>query len=244
MTRMAHQTISGKILYTSRKPGREGEERGREEFTFTKHTDGTRTMRALCEIEEPSPTVMRDITYSLDANDMPTDCFVRLVIGDKFMGAGLFRITEDAVECESFGPSIGRLSQTMPIIGKFDGFGTHPIQGDAYITKKVDKSKGPHTQPLRTFLPSPDHRGATPPMISEVNIYLEYVGDETVTVAAGTFEASHFRFTDPDAGMAGADGAHPDYDVWVTADEDAIFLQGGVGGYMQTWYELVELTRR
>jgi hypothetical protein len=29
----------------------------------------------------------------------------------------------------------------------------------------------------------------------------------------------------------------------VTADEDAIFLQGGVGGYMQTWYELVELRR-
>ncbi|MFT3966022.1 MAG: hypothetical protein QM690_09090, partial [Sphingobium sp.] len=225
MTRMAHQTIQGKILYTSRKPGREGEVRGREQFTFTKHGDGSRTMRALCEIEEPNPTVMRDVTYSLDANDMPTDCFVRLVVGDKFMGAGLFRITPQFVECESFGPSIGRLSQKLPIVGPFDGFGTHPIQGDAYITKKVDKSRGPHLHPLRTFLPSPDHRGATPPMIAEVNIFLEYVGDETVTVAAGTFEASHFRFTDPEAGMATADGAHPDYDVWVTADEDAIFLK-------------------
>jgi hypothetical protein len=38
-------------------------------------------------------------------------------------------------------------------------------------------------------------------------------------------------------------GAHPAYDLWVTADEDAIFVQGGVGGYMQTWYELAELTR-
>ncbi|AOH86845.1 hypothetical protein AWL63_15700 [Sphingomonas panacis] len=238
---MVHKTITGKILYTSKKPGREGHERGREYFTWTKHTDGSRTLRALCEIDEPEPTVLRDITYSLDANDMPTDCFVRLMIGDKFMGAGLFRITPDMVECESFGPLIGRVSQKMPVGGDFDGFGTHPIAGDAYITKKIDKTKGAHDRKFRTFLPSPDHRGATPPLIAETNIYLGYVGDETITVAAGTFEASHYRFTDPHGDMA---GGHPDYDVWVTADDDAIFLQGGVAGYMQTWYELVELERR
>lgn len=241
MTGMVHKTITGKILYTSRKPGREGHERGREYFTWTKHTDGSRTLRALCEIDEPDPTVLRDITYSLDANDMPTDCFVRLMIGDKFMGAGLFRITPESVECESFGPLIGRVSQKMPVGGDFDGFGTHPISGDAYITKKIDKTLGAHDRKFRTFLPSPDHRGATPPLIAETNIYLGYVGEETITVAAGTFEASHYRFTDPHGDMA---GGHPDYDVWVTADEDAIFLKGGVGGYMQTWYELVELTRR
>jgi hypothetical protein len=241
MTGMAHKTINGKILYTSNKPGREGHERGREYFTFTKHGNGSRTLRALCEIDEPAPTVLRDITYSLDGNDMPTDCFVRLMVGDEFMGAGLFRITPEFVECESFGPSIGRVSQKRPIVGEFDGFGTHPISGDAYICKKMDKAKGPHNRKFRTFLPSPDHRGATPPLIDETNLHLAYVGDETVTVQAGTFEASHFRFTDPDATMA---GGHPDYDMWVTADEDAIFLKGGVGGYMQTWYELVELSRR
>ncbi|MFT3968218.1 MAG: hypothetical protein QM690_20295 [Sphingobium sp.] len=115
-------------------------------------------MRALCEIEEPDPTVLRDITYSLDANDKPTDCFVRLTVGDEFMGADFFRITEDFVECESFGPTIGRISQKLPIVGEFDGFGTHPIAGDAYITKKIDKSKGPHGRRFRCFLPSPDHR--------------------------------------------------------------------------------------
>ncbi|WP_019516926.1 hypothetical protein [Sphingomonas sp. Mn802worker] len=238
---MKHTVIMGTILYTSRKPGREGEERGREFFTFTKHTDGSRTMRALCEIEEPEPTVMRDIVYSLDANDMPTDCYVRLMVGDQFMGAGLFRITDTHVECESFGPAIGRVSQKVPFGGDFDGFGTHPIAGDAYITKKMDKTKGPHSRKFRTFLPSPDHRGATPPIIAETNLTLEYVGDETVTVKAGTFDASHYKFTDPEATMA---GGHPDYHVWVTADDDAIFLKGGVDGYMMTWYELVELTRR
>ncbi|MFT3964278.1 MAG: hypothetical protein QM690_00160 [Sphingobium sp.] len=241
---MAHKTIEGKILYTSRKPGREGEVRGREQFIFTKHGNGSRTMRALCEIEEPNPTVLRDITYSLDANASPTDCFVRLTVGDVFMGAGLFRFTEDFVECESFGPSIGRLSQKVPVSGSFDGFGTHPIQGDALLTKKMDKSKGPHRRKFRCFLPSLDHRGATPPQITETSLYLEYVGDETVTVKAGTFAASRFRFTDPDASMATKNGAHPENNMWVTADDDAIFLKGGVEGYMMTWYELDELSWR
>lgn len=239
-----HSTISGKILYTSRKPGREGQERGRESFTFTHHTDGKRTLRALCEIDEPDPTVLRDVTYSLDENDVPMDCFVRLTIGDEFMGSGWFTMTKDAVECESYGPSIGRVSQRIPIVGDYDGFGTHPISGDAYITKKMERSKGPHRRKFRTFLPSPDHRGATPPLLAEANIELEYVGEETVTVKAGTFDCYHYKFTDEKGGMATTDGAHPDYDVWVTADEHAIFVQGGVGGYMQTWYELVELERR
>lgn len=239
-----HTTISGKILYTSKKPGREGEERGREYFSFTRHSDGKRTLRALCEIDEPAPTVLRDVTYSVDENDVPMDCFVRLTVGDEFMGSGWFRMQPEAIECESYGPSVGRISQRMPIVGAYDGFGTHPIAGDAYITKKMDRSRGPHLRAFRTFLPSLDHRGATPPLLAEARIQLEYVGEETVTVAAGTFDCYHYRFTDEQGGMATADGAHPDYHVWVTADDDAIFVQGGVGGYMQTWYELQELTRR
>lgn len=238
---MKHTTISGRILYTSRKPGREGEERGRESFTFTRHGDGSRTLRALCEIEEPDPTVLRDVACSLDANDLPTDCFVRLMVGDQFMGAGLFRIADGFIECESFGPGIGRVSQKVPLNRPFDGFGAHPISCDAYIAKKMDKSKGPHARTFRTLVPSADHRGATPPIIAETSLTLAYVGDEEVTVAAGTFSASHFKFTDPEPSMA---GSHPDYHFWVTADDDAIFLKGGVDGYMMTWYELVELTRR
>jgi hypothetical protein len=240
---MKHRTIRGEILYTSHKPEIYGQVRGREFFTWTHHTDGRRTMRALCEIEEPEPTVLRDITFSLDANDRPTDCFVRLTVGDRFMGAGLFRIGEDFVECESFGPTLGRLSQRVPIDGPFDGFGTHPIAGDAYISKCLDLSKGPHQRQIRAFLPSSDHRGATPPMIAQSRIELEYVGEETVTVTAGTFDCRHYRFTDEKGGMATDKGAHPDYDMWVTADDDAIFVKGGVGGYMKTWYELVKLER-
>lgn len=240
---MKHQTISGKILYVSHKPERMGEERGRERFTITRHTDGAVTIRALCELEDPDPTVLRDIIYSMGPDGRPTDCFVRLTVGDRFMGSGWFRMNEDEIECESYGPSIGRISQRMPANGPYHGFGTHPIIGDAYMTKVLDLSKGPHRMPLRCFLPSIDHRGATPPLIDEANLFLEFAGEETVTVKAGTFDCRHYRFIDDQGGMVSKDGAHPPYEMWVTADENAIFVQGGVGGYMQTWYELVELSR-
>ncbi len=244
---MSHRRVSGRLLYTSNKPEFAGAQRGQEWFTFTHHLDGCVTFRAQCEIWDPKPTVLRDIIYSLDARGLPADCHVRLTVGDAFMGSGWFHFALDdsgsgAIECESYGPSIGRHSQRVQTSGGFDGFGTHPIVGDAYLTRCMDISKGPHRRRIRCFLPSADHRGATPPMIAEVHIDLEYVGDETVTVAAGTFEARHFRFIDESgAGMGG--NQHPVYDMWVTADNDALFLKGGVGGYMQSWYELVELTR-
>ena len=78
-------------------------------------------------------------------------------------------------------------------------------------------------------------------MIAHVKIDAIYIGNEEVTVPAGTFATRRFQFVDP--GDSGMTGAHPPYDVWITDDEDAIFVQGGVGGYMMTWYELVELRR-
>lgn len=237
---MQHRTIGGQITYTSRKPDMLGAARGMEAFTFTHHSDGKTTIRARCEIEEPLPTVHRDIIYSLDEHGRPMDCHVRLVVGDAFMGSGWFRMTGDAIECESYGPEIGRVSQRVEIQGAYDGFGTHPIVADGYLTRCIDVSQGSHSRKLRVFLPSPDHRGATPPLLSEVQIDLAYLGDERVTVPAGTFECRHFCFSDPGA-MGGT--IHPPYDVWVTADDDSVFVRGGVGGYMQTWYELVVLAR-
>lgn len=237
---MRHRTVRGRIRYTSKKPEMLDRERGREWFAFTHHGDGTTTLRAQCEIEEPEPTVLRDVIYSLDKSGRPLDLHVRLTVGDAFMGSGWLRHGDGFVECESYGPSIGRLSQRVDYDGPLDGFGTHPIVGDGYLTRCMDLSKGPHRRTLRVFLPSPDHRGATPPMIAEVKIDLEYRGDERVTVAAGSFDCRRFAFIDEGA-MGGTQ--HPTYEMWVTADDDAVFVQGGVGGYMQTWYELVELQR-
>lgn len=243
---MRHRTVRGRIRYTSKKPELMDQERGREWFAFTHHGDGSVVLRAQCEIEEPAPTVLRDVIFALDPQGRPRNLHVHLTVGDTFMGSGWFNLIHErdggAVECESAGPSIGRLSQRVAFSGALDGFGTHPIVGDGYLTRCMDVAQGPHRRTIRAFVPSPDHRGATPPIAAEVTIDLEYVGDETVTVAAGTFACRRFAFIDAsEGGMGGKQ--HPHYQMWVTADDDAIFVQGGVGGYMQTRYELVDLER-
>jgi hypothetical protein len=241
---MRHRTFSGRIRYTSMKPSMEGHERGREWFAFTHHGDGSTIMRARCEIEEPDPTVLRDVIYHLAPGGIPQHLLVHLTVGDAFMGSGWMRHDADAatITCESYGPSIGRNSEIRPSGGGFDGFGTHPIVGDGYLTRCMDVHRGPHRRAIRVFLPSPDHRGATPPQIAEVQMTLEYVGEEDRTVAAGTFACRHFRYVDDsDVGMGGT--RHPDYDMWVTADDDAVFVYGAIDGYMMNRYELVELTR-
>lgn len=237
---MLHRLVAGTILYTSKKPERFNQKRGIEHFRFTHHADGKCTLRAYCEIEEPEPTVLRDIVYSLDEAGKPMDCHVRLTVGDRFMGSGWFLFTPDCVECESYSPSMGRLSQRFTLDRPINGFGTHPVVADGYLLSLLPWTVGQQRK-LRVLLPSPDHRGATAPLICEVNIDALYVGPETLTVKAGTFAARHFQFLDD--GSAGMATQHPPYDVWITDDADAIMLQGSVQGYMQTWYELVSIER-
>ena len=237
---MKHRTIRGEILYTSKKPERMGEERGRESFIITVHTDGKRTLRAHCEIDDP-PSVLRDVTLSMDADYYPLDCFTRLTLDDRFEGTGWMRLTETQAETESFNVRDGRISQRLDLERRTRWLATHPIAGDGMAFAIFDRSRGPG----KIFYPdmmvtSPDHRGATGPLLFKLGFGLEYVGDEEITVPAGTFNAYHLRYVDT-AGQLPEE--HPRYDVWCTADGDFIFLRGEVGGYMQTFYELTELER-
>jgi hypothetical protein len=237
---MLHRSVVGTILYTSKKPELLDQKRGIEYFRFTHHSDGKVTLRAHCEIEEPSPTVLRDVVYSLDELGHPMDCHIRLTVGDKFMGSGWFRFTDQFAECESYGPTIGRLSQKIALDGPLIGFGTHPVVADGYLLSRLGMEIG-EVRKLNLLLPSPDHRGATPPILAHVSIHVRYIGQVEKTVKAGTFAARHFQFFDD--GTSGMTGAHPPYDVWITDDADGVMLCGGVGGYMQTWYELTSLDR-
>lgn len=237
---MKHRTIRGKILYTSRKPDRMGAERGRESFIITVHGDGKRTLRACCEIDDP-PTVLRDVVLSVDADYFPLDCFTRLTIDDRFEGSGWMRFTESCAETEAFSARDGRIAQRFDLARRVRWLASHPIASDGMGFAIFDRARGPG----KIFFPdmmvtSPDHRGATGPLLFKLGFGLEYLGDEEVAVPAGTFEAHHFRYVDT-AGQLPEE--HPQYDVWCTADEDFVFLRGAVGGYMQTFYELVELER-
>ncbi|MEE4538075.1 MAG: hypothetical protein V2J51_06250 [Erythrobacter sp.] len=240
---MEHRNVTGAIRYSSMKPGCEGEERGREWFNFSHHKDGSVIMSARCEIEEPKPTVLRNITYHIGPDRRPRNLLVHLTLGDQFLGSGWMAYEADAnrILCESHGPNIGRNSESQEA-DEFDAFGSHPVVGDGFTTRLMDVSRGPHKRRLKFYLPSPDHRGATPPQIAYLEMVMEYVGDEHKTVEAGTFACRHYRYVDDsEQGMGGT--RHPDFDMWVTADDDAVLVYGSIDGYMMNRYELTQLTR-
>jgi hypothetical protein len=241
---MPHHTLRGSILYTSAKPERLGHERGREHFSVTRQADGVRVMHAHCEIDD-APNVVRDVVLATDAEGWPLDCSVRLTVGDRWEGTGLMHFGEHAgahhAECHTVNRRDGRVTQRLDLPARVRWLGAHPICGDALALRCYDLTQGPGRQFFpHMMLTSPDHRGATGPMLFRLGFGLEYVGPETVEVAAGRFDALHFRYTDT-AGQLPEE--HPVYDVWCSADGDYVFLKGAVSGYMQTRYELTELRR-
>ncbi len=230
------RSISGTIQYTSNQSHRQGAERGRENFQLDVHRDGSRVLAAHCEIDD-APPVVRDVNLRVDADNLPHECFVRIAVGGQFRGSGWFNFSPTEAQCESNTTVEGRVSQRFPLQSPLLAFGNHAIINDAYAMSLYDLSQGPGKQSFFMLLSSPDHRGATGPMIFPVQLAIEYVGEEEIEVIAGRFKARHFRILD-----VGMPEEHPDYDLWVTADEHYILLRATVTGYMQTAYELSSYT--
>ena len=226
------RSITGSIQYTSNQSHRLGADRGRETFRLDMHKDGSRVLAAHCEIDD-APAVVRDVNLRVDAGNLPRECFVRIAVGGQFRGSGWFTFNANEAQCESSTTVEGRISQRYPLQSPLLAFGNHAIINDAYAMSLYDLSQGPGKQSFFMLLSSPDHRGATGPMIFPVELAIEYVGEEEIHVIAGHFKARHFRILD-----VGMPEEHPDYDLWVTADDHYILLRATVTGYMQTAYEL------
>ncbi|MBH1998933.1 MAG: hypothetical protein I8H96_07300 [Sphingomonadaceae bacterium] len=239
MTRGVKRSITGTILYTSTKPERLGAGRGREHFRIDVHADGCRTIAAHGEIDD-APSVVRDVNLRVDAKLLPQESFVRIAVGGEFRGSAWFRFADDLAECEAFTTVGGRVSQTMKLDRPLPAFGNHAMVNDGFLLSLYDLSQGPGVQVTnRMLLSSPDHRGATGPMLFAIDLAIEFVGRETIKVAAGKFDALHFRLVD----IPGLPLEHPPYDLWCTDDGDYVLLKAIVGGYMQTAYELTAYDR-
>lgn len=234
------QSIDGDIAYTSDAPGREGRERGRESFRMDLHQDGSRVITAHSEIDDPPP-VVRDVSLRLDAANPPVECFVRIAVAGMFRGAGFFTFDGDGAEARALTTLEGRLSQQMQSGEHPPGFGNHALVNDGYLLSLYDLSAGPGLQWIRGLLmSSPDHRGATGPMLFKVDAGIRFHGRDSVTVPAGTFDALHFSYES----VAGLPLEHPPYNLWCTNDGHYVLLRGVVGGYMQTRYELTRLRQK
>ena len=221
---MKHRRISGTIAYI----GDHGGERGREFFDVTVHADGSRTLRATSEMDDTD--ILRDVVYTVDGAWQPVDAYVRLTVRGAFMGAGWFLFTDRQAEGEIFTAETGRMSQRITTDRRTPSFGAHPVVGDALHLGcfRGAKQEGSQTHP-DVLMSSPLPNGASGPMLSPLALTAEYLGEEEITVPAGTFVTDHYRYVLPD---------DPDEHVWVIPEDYTLVRLRW--DRLETTYELVE----
>jgi len=204
---MDHRTYSGRIDYLTNGT----DETGREWFSVTVQNDGARTLRAVCEMDEPK--LMRDVTYSLDGNWRPLDCFVRLMKDGAFMGSAWFRFTDDAIECEADTAEAGRISQRIPVPRRIRIFASHPLITDGWQTTQFEHGRDEAVQTIRPWghsSPLPD--GGSGPLAGVGYKVIEYKGEDEVTVPAGSFACRRYD-------LHSMDPARPPLQTWVHGED-------------------------
>ena len=184
---MEHHSWSGRIDYVHDDRG----ERGREWFTVSTHNDGHRVVRAICEMDDSE--ILRDVTYSMNGFT-PEEAYIRIVIKGQHEGSGWFTFEENEARCEAMINGGGRVSQVMKTPRRAASFGAHPVLCDCLHASLYDLKKGGRQKMTNILNSSHSPDGSTGPMLGEWEFDIELVGEEKITVPAGTFDTLHFRY--------------------------------------------------
>jgi len=191
---MRHRRYSGRVDYLDA----QRKQIGRELFTVTIQTDGVRTLRALCEMDDFR--LLRDCTISVDAEWRPLDAFVRLMMEEKLVGTSWFYFDEHGAACEGYTVGEGRLSQHFTLTERARSFGAHPLHNDSWavIRYRQQNVTGGNALSGMTFSTSFLSNGGSGPLLvpsQPGRAERSYLGHEKTETAAGTFNTEHMRVT-------------------------------------------------
>lgn len=201
----------GRLSYRKKSTG---VERGREDWWLTRNRDGSVTMRSIAMTDDSR--FVRDVVYTRDAGGRPVDSFIRLQVAEQLMGTGYFRVQGDAMRVVTDSLETGHTEQTVKVPIDFFSLITHAVMLDGWLIFNYDRAKG--GEQLRTFYnTSTRWNGTDGPLGRIETCRIKLVGEEELTVPAGTFKATHFTM---DSDLLKV----PTSRLWV-AGEDRILLR-------------------
>jgi hypothetical protein len=180
-----YRTSAGRISY--KYP--DGTERGRETFTSTTHGDGM-VVRAYCEMD--AERLIRDATWTLGPDFAPIDGFVRVLEDGEISGTCAFRVDGAKVHCESITKAYGKISQTYESDAPIVFLGLHPVMADGLIGAARGVDRIGEEVMLNSITCSFSVNGETGMLAHPISIGVRYLGEEDVTVEAGTFGCRHY----------------------------------------------------
>lgn len=214
---------SGRIAYRNAA----GNEIGRERFEIISH-DGGHIMRALCEMDEIG--LLRDVTTALDLDWRPRDGFCRVIKHGKTAVTTWFGVEPGAIAVESIRDGV-RLSQRLPTAYPLLYLGLHPVQGDGMVVQVRGESDPGVFVTIAAITNSISPNGDEELYGMPCSIDVAFIGHETVTIAAGTFEARRFALRWRED--------WPPANLWVRK-EDCVFLLMR-WSLIPNWYELTAI---
>lgn len=164
---------------------------GREWFRINSNPDSSRTLRATCEMDEER--ILRDVVLSVDSDWKPLDSHVRLFADGKFSGSSWFYFSDDAIECEAILADKGRISTRLEVPKCPAVFAAHALACDGWQAGAYNHLDPTVSQPILSSHCSlrPDGGSGPEPGINSKKI--EFLGDETITVPAGTFKTKRYN---------------------------------------------------
>jgi len=203
---------SGRICYRNASG-----ETGREWFEMVRHghgDQGTRTLRAFCEMDDMD--LSRDVTIALNADHAPVDAFVRVIRAGQIIGSTLFQVEADRLTCQGRIIGLGDIHQSIPLSRPLTYLGLHPLVGDALIALARGTSEPGRYQPIACYTNSQSPAGEEGLTAMPVIIDVAYLGEAALDVAAGHYQARGYSLRwKPEWAPA---------QLWVHG-EDALFLK-------------------
>ena len=184
---MAGSTIRGRIAYLDR----QRTETGSEYFSFTRYSDGGRTVRCECHFNDIE--LVRDVTFTLDAQWRPIDAYVCINYRSKALGAGWFRFGGGHVNCDAIDDENLHRHFARAYSGAKPAFGAHPIFNDGLWTALFDMRRPKEVQRLTDCITySKQAVGQESIGIETFDLDLHFLGLEDVVVPAGRFSCRSF----------------------------------------------------
>ncbi|MEH6693398.1 MAG: hypothetical protein V7675_00065 [Hyphomonas sp.] len=157
------------------------------------------------------PPVVRDVSYMLDSNFYPVECYVKIEADRRFAGSGLYSVGKNAVGVTGRNGDGEPVSKTFAIDGPVKSIVSHPVSSDILVSMAADRSKpGVVSRTRGAYLTSADAYGRAVPEWKESDIAVQFIGVESFETPLGMVEADHFLLNLPSA-----DGGYePFEDLW------------------------------
>jgi hypothetical protein len=207
----------GEIAYRN---GKTGAVTGNESWDLTVHPDGSRSLRATNYLL--SSGFMHTVNVRVGADFRPLEAFAEYFIKGEFRGAALFAVTGTQLEATAK-LTDSTVRQVVDVPERFSLI-PHPLASDVWHHWYYDKAKG-GPQPMTVYDIDAPARGPAALLGRVYTQTLRYIGQETVTVPAGTFVCDHYRVDDAvDYYVTGPDALFVKF-VWPPANAEYVLTK-------------------